>query len=86
MNTRTRWAAAMVAVVLSYCVLSFYRASDAAPPAGNAPFANSVQQRVEMITELKGIRALLKEQNLLLRQQNSLLGGGVKPTDPTKER
>jgi len=73
MTRRTGWALAIGAGALFCCVLSFYQATDAAPPAGNQPFANPVQQRMDMINELKGIRALLREQNLLLREQNELL-------------
>ena len=73
MNRRTGWTLAIAASALFCCVLSFYQATAAAPPAGTQPFANSLQQRMEMITELKGIRALLKEQNVLLREQNNLL-------------
>jgi hypothetical protein len=36
--------------------------------AGKPPFASAVDQRSEMIRELKEIRALLKEQNVLLNQ------------------
>lgn len=74
MKSRASWALAAVAGALVCCVLSFYRASDAAPPADNQPFANAIQQRMDMIAELKAIRELLKEQNALLRAQNELLG------------
>jgi len=39
-----------------------------APGAGRPPFANAVDQRDEMIRELREMRSLLKEQNALLRQ------------------
>lgn len=55
-------------------VLGFLqRASTADPNPAQPPFANSVQQRMEMIAELRKIRELLTEQNELLSQQNSLL-------------
>ena len=73
MKRRTPWTLALAAGVLFCCVLSFYRALDAAPPSGNQPFANPVQQRMDMVTELRAIRALLQEQNTLLREQNELL-------------
>jgi hypothetical protein len=38
------------------------------PGAGKPPFANAVDQRDEMIRELREIRALIKEQNGLLKQ------------------
>jgi hypothetical protein len=56
------------AIVL--CVLGLYRPSAAADPETsqpNPPFANSVQQRAEMIEQLKAVVAELKEQNALLR-------------------
>jgi hypothetical protein len=39
-----------------------------APGAGRPPFANAVDQRDEMIRELREIRGLIKEQNALLKQ------------------
>ena len=58
-----------------------------APAAGNQPFANAVQQRMEMIAELKAIRMLLKEQNGLLKEQNRLLRSDeVKVADSPKKR
>jgi hypothetical protein len=50
-----------------------YQDSDAAPRSANQPFANAVEQRMEMITQLREIRMLLKEQNTLIKQQNELL-------------
>ena len=70
MLTHTRWAVLILANVLFCCVLSFYGTSDAAQTRGNPPqepFANSVQQRMEMINQLREIKTLLKEQNALLR-------------------
>lgn len=52
---------------LGLCVLSFYSSSVAAPQGGQPPFANAVEQRNEMIRELREIKELLKEQNALLR-------------------
>ena len=66
MTRRTVPMLLIAAAVLFCCVLSFYRATEAAAPPAKAPFANSVDQRFQMINELKGIRALLKEQNALL--------------------
>lgn len=72
-RTLPRWVLAVAGGGLVCCVLSFYQASDAAPPSGNQPFANSVQQRMDMIGELTAIHALMKEQNALLKEQNVLL-------------
>ncbi len=63
MSRRTGWLLLITANVLTYCVLSFYQTSDAAV----TPFANSVEQRFEIVTALHEIRDLLKEQNQLLR-------------------
>jgi hypothetical protein len=67
MTRRTGWTLLVVANVLFCCVLSFYRTTDAAPPKPRQPFANSVEQRMKMIEELRAIRDLLKEQNKMLR-------------------
>lgn len=49
------------------CVLGFYGLSSAAPP-GKPPFEDSGVQRMEMIRELREIKELIKEQNLLLKE------------------
>ena len=68
MKPRTGWALVVAANVLIYCVLSFYQTGNAASTAGGAPpFANSVEQRIEMIQVLKDINEQLKQQNALLR-------------------
>lgn len=58
----------LVAVVLFFCVLGFYRISPAAPNA-QQPFGNSLGQRQQIIDQLK-------ETNRLLRQQIALLQSG----------
>ena len=70
MKRRTGWALLITANVLCYCVLSFYRTTDAAPAKGYPPFANSVEQRGEMVVQLREIKDLLREQNTLLRSGN----------------
>jgi len=67
MSRRTGWLTLIVANVVCYCVLSFYQSSPAAPPSPKLPFANSVEQRLEMVKELREIKELLREQNELLR-------------------
>ncbi len=66
---RTGWTLLIVANVLCYCMLGFYQATAAAQRAAprKPPFANSVQQRSEMIGLLREIKDCLKEQNTLLR-------------------
>ena len=75
MTRRAPWVLLMAAIALCYCVLSFYRASDAAPRP-EPPFANAVEQRMETVNELKEIHVLLKEQNSLLKEQMALLRSG----------
>ena len=70
MRRRTGWALLIAANALCYCVLSFYRTTDAAPAKGNPPFANPVEQRIETVNLLREIKQLLKEQNNLLRSGN----------------
>lgn len=67
-NARLRWTALIVVNVLFGCVLSFYRPTGAAPTGKGAPFGNSVEQRNQMVRELREIKALLKEQNALLSE------------------
>ncbi len=67
MRRPTVWTLLIVANVLCYCVLSLYRPGIAAQPNGPARIANPIEQRAEMISELRQISELLKEQNELLR-------------------
>ncbi len=64
-----RWAALLSTNFFLWGVLSFYDSSSAAPPSGQQPFANAVEQRHEMVRELQQIKALLQEQNQLLRAE-----------------
>jgi hypothetical protein len=49
-------------------VLSFYQTTQAQTRTnGELPFANTTEQRIEMLNELKEIKTLLKEQNAFLR-------------------
>jgi hypothetical protein len=48
-------------------VLELLEGAQAAPQSGQQPFRNAVEQREEMIQELREIKLLLKEQNALLR-------------------
>jgi hypothetical protein len=66
-NKLFRWAALLSANLFLWGVLSFYESSSAAPPSGQPPFANAVEQRYEIIRELQQIKTLLQEQNQLLR-------------------
>jgi hypothetical protein len=49
-------------------VLSFYGTTRAANPSNpKLPFANSIEQRGEIVRELRELNGLLREQNALLR-------------------
>ncbi|QDU28787.1 hypothetical protein ETAA8_38920 [Anatilimnocola aggregata] len=60
-------SALVIAGGVGLYVLGFYSSSGAAPQGGQPPFANPIDQRNEMIRELREIKELLKEQNSLLR-------------------
>jgi hypothetical protein len=64
---RWGWVMLLFANVLAWSMLGFHSRSGAAPQEVRAPFDNAVQQRGEMIRELQEIKALLREQNGLLR-------------------
>jgi hypothetical protein len=67
MNRRSRWGLLVAGIALICCMLSFYRTTNAQPPQAKEPFANSVEQRMDMIKVLNEIRDQLREQNALLR-------------------
>lgn len=68
----SRWTLLLAANVLAIGVLGFYSTLGAAPQAGQPPFANPIDQRADMVRELREIKELLKEQNALLK------GGALK--------
>ena len=68
----SRWTWLVVGNVVAVGVLGFYSTLGAAPPQGQPPYANQVEQLEEQIRELREIKELLKEQNELLH------GGTVK--------
>jgi hypothetical protein len=69
MICRAGWVLLLVAIVVCFGVLSLCP-SHAAPAAGGQSAANPAEQRMEMIAELREIKALLKEQNALLQSGN----------------
>jgi hypothetical protein len=73
----SRWTWLVIANLVIASVLGFYSTLGAAPQAGQPPFANPVEQRSDMVRELREIKELLKEQNALLR------GGGTKGSNGT---
>jgi hypothetical protein len=62
-----RWLLPAAAGAALVGVLGFYGIGVAAPQSGQPPFASSIEQRAEMIRELREIKELIKEQNSLLR-------------------
>lgn len=70
------WGFFPAAVVL---VLGLYAAQTSAQQQqAQLPFANSVEQRGEMIRELREIKDLIKEQNALLRASLKIDAHGTK--------
>lgn len=68
--TTVRFGLLVFVNVVGWCVLSFQQASNAQVSStnpDNLPFANSVVQRNETITQLKEINAELKAANALFR-------------------
>jgi hypothetical protein len=62
-----RWLVLAACGAAMVGVLEFWGGVQAAPPSGQQPFRNAVEQREDMIQELREIKLLLKEQNALLR-------------------
>lgn len=61
-------------IIILLCMLGLgERPSARVSGAAEQPFANSVEQRATMISELRAIKQLLSDQNTLLREQNKLL-------------
>lgn len=67
MKRHLAWIVLLCLNAVLFFELCFHRSGVAAPADGQLPFANAVEQRMEIIRELREIRALLKEQNALLR-------------------
>jgi len=62
------FGASVVAAIVGLGCFFVFSGSDASAQPTRQPFGNAVQQRAEMIRELKENNALLKEQNALLRK------------------
>ena len=79
------WTLLLIGNVLALSVLGFYQSVGTAQQReaqnGQPPFLNAVEQRQEMIHELKEIAALLKEQNSLLRS-----GAGKTPVHDSRQK
>ena len=86
MRCRNGWFLLVAANVLCYCVLSFYQTSDAASrTAARQPFANAIEQRMEMIRLLREIKDELKQQNALLRSGKLKVTIGEPEKEPGKK-
>ncbi len=66
-NASIRWMTLVAANAFAWCMLCFHEQGTAAPPPPTPPFANAVEQRIEIIEQLKQVNAQLKEQTALLR-------------------
>jgi hypothetical protein len=66
-QTTFRWLLLITANVLIWGVLSFYETRAAPPSNPKLPFANSIEQRGDIVRELRVVSDLLREQNALLR-------------------
>lgn len=80
--TYSHWAGLVLFNVLALGMLGLYTPSGAAPPRENEPFANSVEQRFEIIRQLKELNAQMKEQNALLRSGTLRVVVEVPPKAP----
>lgn len=61
------WKTLVASHAISLTMLGFYQSSSAAPRAVQEPFANAVEQRFEIINQLKEVNTQLREQTTLLR-------------------
>jgi hypothetical protein len=75
----SRWTWLVIANAVVWGVLGFYQSLGAAPQAGQPPFANPVEQRADMVRELREIKELLKEQNALLKSGGGKSNGTASP-------
>ena len=68
-DNRMRWALLICFNLLCWYVLGFHQPASVAQQQSNGelPFANSVQQRFDIIDQLKEVNAQLKEEIALLR-------------------
>jgi hypothetical protein len=64
----SRWMGLIVLNVVAWGVLGAYQLSLGQTKGGQLPFANSIEQRGEILSELREIKDLIKEQNSLLRE------------------
>lgn len=63
-----RWTLLVVLNCVTLMSLGAYQWCEAQSTGGQLPFANSNEQRSDILREVREIKALLKEQNDLLRE------------------
>jgi hypothetical protein len=78
---RSRWTALIALNVVAWGLLGAYEATRAQRKGGQLPFANSNEQRSDILSELREIKELIKQQNELLRA-----GGGKEVPRETGRR
>ena len=68
-DNRMRWALLICFNLLCWCVLGLHQPASVAQEQvnGGLPFANSVQQRFDIVDQLREVNAQLKEEIALLR-------------------
>jgi hypothetical protein len=71
----SRWTALVALNLTCWGVFGAYQVSQAQSKGGQLPFANSNEQRSDIVREVKEIKDLLKEQNALLREGAAKHGG-----------
>jgi hypothetical protein len=75
----SRWSILVLLNVLAWGMLGLYQHSIAQSRTPQLPFANSNEQRSEIVQELREIKSLLKETNALLREQSAPLQPAARP-------
>lgn len=76
----SRWTWLVIMNVVAWGLLGFYQHSLAQQPRGPVlPFANSVEQRGDIVKEAREIKDLLKETNAMLRELVSREATNAKP-------
>lgn len=64
----SRWTALVAMNVVVLCLFGAYQWCEAQSTGGQLPFANSNEQRSNIMRDVAEIKELLKEQNALLKE------------------
>jgi len=70
------WGLVAAGMCLAAGMFGYAQALPAQQPAGQPPFASSIDQRNEQIRTQQQTNELLREQNKILREQLELMRGG----------